>query len=285
MRCDEAGEFVSALLDGETVPRNAAEHLGGCEACQGRLKSYVEMGAELRRIASHELPVEAKPLTLGRPQRSLTNWWERGMGMMRIPRLAFASLVAGVVVLGSGLVVVGVHARGKDTIVMLKIAAIGGPPMPCALSTVDEKWNLCGFIGKVNGGILGYRIRIISKDGDRLELGVRSRVDTDLSWSYTLNNLDSVPEKEHWFEPGETLQIDMAGGGPLTLTGEWMDHVPVMVGGTNNLDPGPKELRIVSPMLVRGKQVAGDLNGGIASADQDGTGVVVYFPGEGRFVV
>src|ERR1700722_13195618 len=54
MRCEEAGEFVSAICDGESIPASAAEHVGQCEICRCRLKEYSEIGAELRLVASLE---------------------------------------------------------------------------------------------------------------------------------------------------------------------------------------------------------------------------------------
>jgi len=48
MKCEDAAEFVSALYDGERIPREAAEHLGECETCQGRMETYSRMSAEMR---------------------------------------------------------------------------------------------------------------------------------------------------------------------------------------------------------------------------------------------
>src|SRR5260370_30563011 len=52
MKCEEAAELVSALCDGETITREAAKHIGECEACRARLNAYSSVGAELRRLAS-----------------------------------------------------------------------------------------------------------------------------------------------------------------------------------------------------------------------------------------
>jgi predicted anti-sigma-YlaC factor YlaD len=52
MRCEDAEEFVSALCDGERIPREAAEHIGECEKCRTWLQDYAMLGAELRRTAS-----------------------------------------------------------------------------------------------------------------------------------------------------------------------------------------------------------------------------------------
>jgi len=74
-KCEEAAEFVSALHDLEGIPPTLAEHVRGCETCQARMKAYGEIGMELRRVASMELPGEVRART-----------WER---WLPIPSLAY----------------------------------------------------------------------------------------------------------------------------------------------------------------------------------------------------
>jgi hypothetical protein len=75
MKCAEATEFVSALCDGETIPRPAAEHIGECEVCRARLKDYAEIGAELRRVASLEPMEEARVRSWEKSERAGSSWW------------------------------------------------------------------------------------------------------------------------------------------------------------------------------------------------------------------
>ena len=51
MKCEEAAEFVSAVCDGELIPPDIASHIGKCERCGALLRDFVEIGAELRRMA------------------------------------------------------------------------------------------------------------------------------------------------------------------------------------------------------------------------------------------
>ena len=72
--------------------------------------------------------------------------------------------------------------------------------------------------------------------------------------------------QEVWFEPGESLKVDVPEVGTLTLKGEWMDHKPIL----GKLDPGPTELRFGSPLLLKDQRVVGDLSrviGGIYGQD------------------
>ncbi len=287
MICDEAAEYVSALYDGETIPRGAAAHIGECESCRAQLRDYLEIGAELRRVASLEAPAETPRIVWDEQGRASTSWWQRGWERMSVPRLVFASLVLAVVGLASSLVVVGVKANTEGTVMMLRIANASGQSHPCALSAADKKRASCGLVGAVPGGMLIYKVDLLSKDGDRVELAVRSKVVPAHpgSHSYSPFDLDASTEKRYWFEAGETLQIEVAGGNPMVVTGEWTDHMPTPMAGNREVDPKAGELRMNSPLLLKGSEVVGDMEGGLASVDQSGWGVMIYWPGIGRYVV
>lgn len=279
MRCDEAAEYVSALCDGERVPREAAKHLDGCDACRTRLRDYVDMGVEMRRLASLETE-EAEPQVWAAPKRGwAATWWQKGREAMRIPRFAFALLIVGIVGLGSGLAVEGVKARATGSVVLLRISEGPGQWGICALSAVDKKYDLCSAIGPT----LMYRIQVLSRDGDRVNLGVRARSVGAAEEDVNLEEVGSLPEERYSFSPGKTLKVDVPGGGVLTLTGEWMDHLPVLGYLGGNLDPGANELRIVSPMMLRDNQIAGDVEGGSATTDEAGQAVFLFLHGQGSF--
>ena len=283
--CDETAEFVSALCDGEIIPRRAAEHIGACASCQALLVEYMEMGAELRRTASLEMEQSVSPRIWTKPQSIFAIWWTKGWGDMRIPRLAFAVLCAAIVGLISTLAVVKVGAHSDGTVVMLKVVGPGGEPSGCPLSTQDKKWAACGSMGAMNGKTFGYQIDLVGREGSRVELAVRTKV-YGLSGEFTLSDIRTEPPKQIFFEPGQTLKIDVEGMGTLTITGEWFDHMPEFIGSSgHDLAAGPEELRVVSPLLLSGKQVVGDMQGGSATVDKAGWGVDVYMPGEGRFVL
>jgi hypothetical protein len=292
MKCEEAAEFVSALCDGEKIPRGAAEHVGACEVCALRLTEYAEMGAELRRVASLE-STEPSPLTWGKQQRTKSNWWQKGWETMRIPRLAFAVLLSAILALGSGLVILKVRAQTQGQVLMLRVKPENGHTMLCPL-TQDEHAPLCYSMFYLNSGLLIDGFRIISRDGDRVELGVRAGLKAFPAgardgFSASLEDIQKLPESSYWLEPGEKLEVDVPGAGALTVTGEFMDHIPsIMLNDREigDMDPGPGELRVISPVLLRDKQVVRDyagLTSIIFEADHD----VVYFyrQGEGLWVL
>jgi hypothetical protein len=285
MMCDEAAEFVSALCDGEMISREASEHIGACATCRALMSEYTEMGAELRCAASLQIEDSVPPRVWTKPQGTFAIWWQKGWGDMKIPRLVFAVLIGAIVVLIATLAAVKVGAHSDGTVVVLKIAKPEGDPIVCALSTQDKTQATCASIGGMNGKTVGYQIDLVGREGSGVELAVRTKTFGSLSGSLALSDVQNEPAKQVSFEPGQTLKVDIAGAGTLTITGEWFDHVPAFIGTSSLLDPGPGELRIVSPLLLSGQQVLGDMQGCTAIADKVGRGVVVYMPGEGRFIL
>ncbi len=294
MHCDETGEFVSALCDGETIPRAAAEHIGSCETCQARLRDYVAMGVELRCVASLEIDNAVEPREWARQQNTIAKWWQKGWGTMRIPRLAFVSLVVMTVGLAATLVVGKVGAHADGTVVLLTTTGPKGPLMDCPLSTVDKNQVGCTCFAEVGGRILGYKVSLLSRDGGHVMLGIRTRTYpipiAPVSRTYTPFELDNEPAKEVLFEPGETLDVEVPDVGKVTLTGEWLDHMPLfaMMKKMDHLEPGPNEVRFASPLLLKDKRVVGDFVGavgGVFSSDDRDLAEAIYLPGEGRFLI
>jgi hypothetical protein len=289
MNCIEAAEFVSALCDGETIPRAVATHIGDCETCQATLKEYIGMGAELRRIASLELVDESKPLAWAEKQQAKHTLWQKGWETMRIPKFAFVLLVAGIVALASSLAMVKVHAHSQGTVLLLQISSANDQTMrgivPCPLSTEDKKSQECSYFHKVGSGQIGYKINFLAKEGDRVKIGVHvkefaSGADTPVA------AFDNEPEKQYWFTVGETLKVDVPGRETIAITGKWMDHMPATFEKSehSDLDPGLDKLRIESPILLRGKEVVGDLEGASAEANSNDE-VVLYYPDQGLFEI
>ncbi len=286
MRCDEAAEFVSVLCDGEVIPRAAAEHVDQCASCQERVREYMEMGAELRLMASLAMDESVAPRVWNGSRSRLADLWQKGWETMRVPRFAFAVLVAAIVALSSAFAVVQVRAHESGSVVLLTIAWPQGGPGDCALSTQDKNQATCALIGRMNGKMIGYRIDLVGRDGDGVKLAVRTKTFGPVSGSLQLSDIQNERQKMVHFEPGQTLKIDVAGTGTLTVTGEWFDHMPVFIGRSKqDFQAGPEELRVVSPLLLSDKQVAGDLRGGTAIAEKAGEGVDIYMQDEGRFIL
>ena len=291
MICIEAAEFVSALCDGEIIPPTAAEHIGTCPACQGRLRDYLNLGVELRRTASLEQSAPVPARTWTRPQNPLTALLQKGWGTMRIPRLAFAAMIAGIVALACTLAVVKVGANSNGTVVLLNTMGPNGPLMDCPLSTLDKNQATCSWFGKVGSQSFAYRVNLLRRDNGRVLLAIRTRPYTkgeNLS-SFTFDADPAAKVTEVWFEPGDPLKLNVHDVGTFTLTGEWMDHMPILMNlHGQDMSPGPGELRFASPLLLKDKSVVGDLAGaftGIFSTDDPNAAAWMYIPGQGSFLV
>ncbi|MGA8185977.1 MAG: hypothetical protein WB819_20300 [Terriglobia bacterium] len=285
MICDDAAQYVSALCDGETIPPAAAQHIGSCPDCRVRLSDYLAFGVELRRAASLELADAMPSRSWAKPPNRVATLWQKGWGTMRIPRLAFVVLITGIVVLASALVVNRARASNTGTVVLLSTEVPNGWEADCPLST-QAKNQSCYADGHVGSSFLAYKIRLLSRDGDRVLLGVRTLTYPVASGSHNLSSFvnSNEPGKKVWFAPGEPLEFHVPGVGALTLKGVWMDHVPVL----GKLDPGPNELRLGRPLLLKDKVMVGDLSssiGGVYGQDDPDWAMVFYIRGQGRFVL
>jgi hypothetical protein len=291
MKCEGAAELVSVLCDGETIPREVAEHIGECEACRARLNAYSTMGAELRRVASLEEQREVKAGSWEKAERVRLNWWQKGRTTMRIPRLAFALMLGMILLLSGGLVLVRARTgTGGPALVLTYKIPPDGRTARCTITTDgNPRTNHCNYSTGGPSGVLTVNIRFVSKVGERTELGIKTRYETQAR-GRSINNTDSlkeVPEELVWLEPGNKEGISVPGLGEVELTGEYMDHVPALrYRPEEPLDPLKSEFRIVSPVLIRGKEVLFNLGGSDStdSGDADAA-LMIYFPGEGRYLI
>ena len=285
MICDDAAEYISALCDGETIPPTAAQHIATCPDCQARLGDYLAMGVELRRAASLGLADAVPSRHWTKPQNRVATWWQKGWGTMRIPRLAFAGLIASILVLASVVVVNRARAQNTGTVVLLTLAGPNLPPSDCPISTEDKDQS-CYWSWRIGSQAVALKLRLLSRDGGRVRLAIRTRTyHPGEDMGALTRDADPVARlQELWFEPGESLKVDVPEVGTLALRGEWMDHMPIL----GKLDPGPTELRLGRPLLLKDKRVVGDLSGsigGMFSLDEQDWAMDCTIPGEGRFQI
>ena len=291
MVCDDAAEYISALCDGETITQETARHIADCPDCQRRLRDYLTVGVELRRTASLEVSDELRPRDWTRSQNTIATWWQKGLSTMRIPRIAFAALILGILALSSALTVTKARAHNTGTVVLLSVSGPDSFVVDCPLSIVDKTYTTCSGLGRIGSQFLTYKIDLVSHDSNRLLLAIRTRTSPIVAGgtkSFSPFELDSDPAKEVWLEPGEPLKFDVPGAGALTFKGEWLDHMPVLGLHKEDLSPGPSEVRFASPLLLKDGAMVGDLQGaigGLFATDDRDFAIQTYFPGEGRFLI
>lgn len=289
MRCDSAAEFVSALCDGEVISREAAEHISGCAECQERLRDFLTTGVELRRIASLEMRADAPARDWSKPQSRVERWWQKGWGTMRIPKFAFASMFLVIMALAASLLVVKVGARSNGTVVLLSTAGPSGPLADFPLSTQEK--NQASWFGDVGSYHLAYKVGIVSRDGNRVLLVIHTRTfqhGDDLS-AFTQNADPLAAVNEEWLEPGEPLKLNVREIGTLTLTGVWMDHVPLAFGPEGqDFSAGAGEVRMIDALFLKDKIVVGDMGGlsdSVTPSSNPDEAMGIYVPGQGRFLI
>ena len=289
MKCEEAAEFVSAVCDGELIPPHAAEHIDECGECRALLNQYVQIGAELRRVASVEMPRGVRAGVWTKKPWRFSTIWQKGWETMRIPKLAFATLVLATLALGSGLVLKRVRAQSGGPILMLTLKPEGGREMPCAISLTGSKLNLCRGVQRIKSAFLEYDVQVLTTESGRVQLGVRSALVRSTNNRFTedtFSEFSTEPHEKYWFEPGQELKIEVPGFGPMTITGQFFDHLPTFLARMENdkLDPRADELRIYSPLLLSDNKTVFDFEYLPLIADRGFKAVEVYDPGLGRFI-
>ncbi len=285
MKCSEAAEYVSALCDGATIPSMAAEHISSCQTCRDLLRDYAIIGAEMRRIASLEIGAAPVKVFLTWQTGFFASLWQKGRKTIRISRLAFAALVCAVVVLGSGWVRQSVRASSNGSVLLLQLNSEHGPHSFCTISAVDKTLDKCGGEAFFKSGNFLWSVQIISKHGDRATLAVKAAVKP--RGAGMDDELDNMPQQQYELSPSEPLTIPVDSLGKLTLTGQWIDHVPAVamgpLGQNQSLDPGPTEFRFLSPVLLRDNKLVGNLEGMSTTLVRPDAVVDLFIKGAGHF--
>jgi hypothetical protein len=302
MRCDDAVEFISALCDGQRISPEAAEHIGNCERCRARLHDYIFAGVELRRAASldsvENVPsiewLLAKAPANTKQQESPTPRWKKGAEAVKIPRFAFVSMLLLIVGLSSGLVVVRARnaqdAQAPVEVLTLKVPNSDGT-MQCAMVTdVNSKKASCGGLMVTNdGGAVKIAIRFLGKQGDQITLGIGAQffpAETEHALTFSRSDTENLPTQDYELVPGQKLDIPIGGLGTAELTGEPLDYLPPLFLSTSErLNPAQDELRVISPLLLRGSETIIDMKGASAMGTGKDGAVWIYTPGVGRLIV
>jgi hypothetical protein len=291
MKCEDAAEFVSALCDGERIPREAAEHIGECEVCRAQLNAFSAMGTELRRVASLQEQTEVKAGSWEKVPNTHMAWWQKASTTMRIPRFAFASMLGMILLLSGGLFLVRARTAvgGPVFVLNYKIPADGRVGRCMMVIGGNRGINTCSEGAGGPWGFLTMKIRYVGKEGERIALGLKTRYEAQarpLGMS-NVDALEDVPEQTIWIEAGSKQKIPVPGLGEIELTAEYLDHIPTLLYRPSEaLDPQKDEFRVVSPVLIRGKEVMFNLAGSnsTGSGDPDAA-LMIYFPGEGRYLI
>jgi len=285
--CQKAAEFISALCDGESIPREVAKHIGQCDVCQLLLTDYVQMGVELKRLASAAEPARVKPISWTNERRSKFNLWKIWRESMRIPRVAFALMVIVIAVLSFR--IASVHATGARQWLLMHVWDENGKEQAKLIAgfNPEEKSPNPTIMIAVPRGALGLNIVLLGESEGAANLGIRALYfSADADKSRQREQLRSAPMKEITCVPGQRTSFMVEGYGPIEIGAEVRDKLPEGDDpGKRTLFPPQGSLNVTGSLVllnedkVVSKAVAGV--GQIAATDG-------YFalraPGIGRYV-
>jgi len=299
MNCQEVEPFVSALHDGETVPRETAEHIRNCPACRARLEDYMRMGVELRLLASDA--AEEGPSRLPQLPPLRRGWGRSLTARVLVPRFALgAGLFA---ILGLSLGLGWMYAQAAGLWFQFNVtsperrgswgdqAQAGYHGKPAVISTVgpsgEAKEQLAAMInvdevqyGLVRLSIRARRFEVAPAAGPEAgpiheSVEVRPTFDEmgrQMLASTTLHQYDYIP--------GQVLEIPVEGGGKLLLTGRVLER-PARFWDFP-LEPKPDQIVLTEPALVRDKELL--IKGlGSSSATGEDPYAAIFVPNEGLF--
>jgi hypothetical protein len=253
---------------------------------------------ELEKYLAGFKPREIGPLAI--PQSGPGAWTRRlaapassfrllATTPIRIPRLAFASILATIVLLSGGLLMVRARANSAGPVLWLAAKLPDGQVLDGALMTNGRPGSdAVGFGSDSYGARLTMSVRFLRREGDRVELGVKAKYKNQPPHSSEISEtLKGIAEQNVWIEPGKNVEISVADFGVVEFAGDFIDHKPPrFFSPGDTVDPKAGDFRIVSPVLIRDdKEVVFDFTGVSSTTSNDsGTGLEVYCPGEGRFL-
>lgn len=281
MNCNEAAPLISALFDGEQIPREAAEHLDACTDCRARLSDYVEASVELKRIASAMAPEEVATASWKAQSPVKWNPWHFGGGQMRIPRFALALMIVVIATLSAGLMLV----RAKNVWwFQLDIGFPNGGNITQIFQSSELQAKPREVVQHMTDSNLAYAVRLIDWKEGSVELGIRTqKFPIGLNSQSMLEQVRRAPEQVSWFGQNQELPIHVEGYEAFKITGKLLTKAPEDFPPLETYLPKPGELRLSSPVLLRDGRLVGDLNGATAYAG-NGWVAAYYVPREGVFL-
>lgn len=287
MNCTQASGCISALFDSQSISREVASHLADCPECRAQLNEYAEMGAELRDMASAAAP-QAIPegrWRLAEPAAA-NHWLRKWRGTMRIPRFAFALMLIAIFALSGGLALVKARSQASGPVLLLRVKVPGRGVVSTCTGRVAPEQDMCSFGALPPPESLVASLRFISRDGDRVQIGIRAKYEPPgraPAWGYD-NELKDVPLERYWMDTDKPLSVPIAGFGTMEIYGEFRDHEPPLPGPDATLDPAANELRMWSALLIRDGRILADMDNMFVETRDPNSAAVFYIPKEGRFI-
>ena len=294
MNCQEVQPFVSALHDGESVPRETADHIRNCSACRARLEDYARMGVELRLLASsasEEAPTRMPHLPpRGRP------WGRTLTARVLVPRFAMGAGLFAILGLSVGLG--WMRAQSGGLWFQFDLTNPETDDRAGCLTRAGAYAEEVFLSGSANKKI-AIRVKAldVQKDVVRLRVWVRAFEPVPGSQEEKVANHESAQgfeelmdritadatAQEFDYVPGRTLEIPAERGGKIMLKGEVFKLRPSFSAEWFPVTPKPDEIVLSKAALVRGREFLGEIHG-LGSARATNSAIGVCVPPLGAFV-
>ncbi|HEV2491493.1 MAG TPA: hypothetical protein VG204_00315 [Terriglobia bacterium] len=297
MNCQEVQPFVSALHDGESVSREAANHIRNCSECRARLEDYARMGVELR-LLSDSAPEEA-PIRLPYLRPHGRRWGRILTARVLVPRFALGVAVFAIVGLSVGLG--WMRAQSSGPWFQFDVSNPETQETPAKVGTLiqvgEPEREL--FLSAGPHKKIAIRVKALEAQNDAVRLVVQARVfepvpgsEEDKVANYqggvvspeVVDRIfaNSIPRKFDYVA-GQTLEIPVEGGGKILLKGEVFKLRPSFSAEWFPATPKPDEIVLSKAALVRGTEFLGEVQGsGSGQATNSAFGICV--PPLGAFV-
>ena len=272
MNCSEVETFVSVLYDGEPVPVEVANHVDGCPNCHARLRSYSQIGAELRLMASRQP-------NLVSPPAHLRAW-------VLVPRFAVVLVAAALIAASASIVALRAQIQ-KQPLWFEYLVSVKGAG-PAFMHQAAQAGYDHGFVLWAEGKqVFGVHVAIFEVKQGNVQLGIRARRLTTAEAAngyWAKKELGDLQNHAFTYAPGQTLGIPVEGGGTLVLNGLVVDHRPVIAGDLPG-EPRPDQLVLCWPLVVSHGAILANFEGGTSVAEGPDSGGRIYIPGTGQIVI
>jgi len=286
MNCSEAEPFVSVLYDGEPVPVEVADHVDGCPNCRACLRSYCEMGAELRLMAG-KAPHPTSPCALRDKLR--LPYGSARLAFLRarvlVPRFALALLAAALLATSASIVILRAQSEARPLWFQFGVTDRGLPVT--LMGHVAQAGSDYGWVIWRVDNPTGVHVAVITIKEKSVQLRIRarklSREEADKGYS-PKKELGDLQNHEFTYTVGEELDIPVEGGGMLALKGQVVDHQPKIAWGMPG-EPGPDQIVLNGPLVISGETLLANLQSAHVLAPDRNWGGRIYVPGTGQIVI
>ncbi|HEV2349826.1 MAG TPA: hypothetical protein VG028_08290 [Terriglobia bacterium] len=291
MECVEAQPFVSELHDGETIPRRAADHIAACPTCRERLRAYAEIGVGLRLLASSTHDEGSSSLPTPAPSRSSLFRPRSLSARILVPRFAVALGIVAFLGLPIGLGLMWAQTAGS----WFQFQVISPEGQASWGAQVQAGTPLPPISARGGSGVrIVTQVRVLEIRNDRVRLIVKARRVQDQAFNNAnpsransveaLNQIiSSAPSIEFSYRPGQVLEIPVAGGGKINLSGRVLAHAAGFLPTDYPLAPKPDQMVVTNVAIVRDEELLGSMLGS-GSVQAEDPGVEVYVPKVGLLV-